>query len=406
MADNKSLTDLLREHAPYDLLANEFKDRVFALNMIDIKKDWKGHGPLRVPFVEAPASSIAFGGYSTNIAPVEAVKGTVSEPNFMTGSIKFNDIDLQIHKGKINEGSFLKMLPTELERHVRYMKTGLSGNLLNGAVLAKATDDGTAGGVLAVDRPDRFVIGQEIQDNADDTWYVIAIDRNAKTVTLSATRGGSAADISSAIVDGENLYLPGAKASSFTSFADILLSATNGGSDTLYGKTKASYTFLNNAQFDGGNSDADSIVGDLYDWTTDIATYHGGAPTKIVMDLGNFATIMKKVEATKGGFNIIPESKKTTMYGYHKIQILGAGGNVLEFCGVKEMDKDKMYIVDPSTFKFHTDQLVRRVVSPDGDEYYTERSGTGYTYISDHVVYGDLVCDNPCGNGAVHSLSL
>ena len=109
-------------------------------------------------------------------------------------------MDLLEHDGKIPESTFLRILPNQVDGMMQYMKMVLSTHLLSGPEFATVTDDtNRATGVMVVDRIDRFTLDQKCSIDDDDSGaldvYVIAINIDTQSVTLSATRGGAFVDL-------------------------------------------------------------------------------------------------------------------------------------------------------------------------------------------------------------------
>ncbi len=167
-------------------------------------------------------------------------------------SLAFNHMDL-MRNGKVNEQSFLQLLPNQIDQFIDRMRETASTNMLGSAYFASLTVTGTAAGVLEVDHVERFTIGQSFVlddgDTGQGTYFVIAVDVNGGTllngsITVSATSGGGAADVST-FSTGQNgrcyhpgVLIAGTVTNRFTSLRDSLLSLANGGTTTLYGKTK------------------------------------------------------------------------------------------------------------------------------------------------------------------------
>ena len=116
MSTTRSFQDMLNEYLPYSLLKEEFVRRDYLMSKVDKKNDWKG-GKLIVPFQGAFASSVSFGSLTAanDISEDDYVRGEISTCPEVWGSLKFNHRDLMEHNGKVNEQSFLKLLPNAIE---------------------------------------------------------------------------------------------------------------------------------------------------------------------------------------------------------------------------------------------------------------------------------------------------
>lgn len=413
MGTTRSFSTMLNEYLPNDLLKEELVKRDFVLSNIEKDDNWSG-GTLVVPFKSAGASSVASGSLtaSNDIAEDAFVRGSLTTQPEFWGSLVFNHRDLMEHD-KVSEQNFLKILPDTVDDFIEYFKGVTSVALLNGAWFAKTTAASTsASGLLVVDRPDRFVIGQKViitaTAPATPSAYVSAINMNTKTITFVTVRGGSTAyDFNvNNVGSGAKLYNDGFQTSSFSSMRDALLSLANGGSTNLYGVAKTSAPYLQAINISGSAVTAVNIVEKCFDAFTQTRLFGKGRPTDIVMSLTNLGYVMKVIEASKGGFNVVPESKKASQYGWTEIQIGSVTNQPLKFVGVQEMDDDIIMLLDWRGWKFYSNGFFRKRKSPDGLEYFETRATTGYQYIVDVCLFGDQVCLRPSYQGIIYSISI
>lgn len=412
MGTVRSFQDMLNEYLTYDLLKEETINKSYLLKKVEKDTGWKG-GTLPVPFKAAGASSLKFGGLtaSNNIAQDKYVRGSVAGYKELWGSLIFNQRDFVEHDGKVNEKSFLKILPGIVEDYSEFMRNNVSINILNGSHICKATANGTSSGTIALDRPDRLEIGQELvfkgTTAAESSAYVSAINMNTLVVTFVTARGGSTvADLSAyTTADSAKVYLPGALSDSFTSLRSSLLSAANGGSSTLYGQTKTAYPYLQSINIDGSAWDATNLLSKIFDAYTDIRRYGKGNPNEVLMSYKNLGTVMKLIESSKGAFKTTPTTKQASLYGWTEIEIIGVKG-VLKVVGIQEIDDDVIMFIDWRALKFHTNgDMFRKVKDPDtGSEYYKIRGEDGYQYIVDMFLFGELILNRPSYCGIAHTV--
>jgi hypothetical protein len=411
MASTRTFNDMLNDHLNYSLLKEEIEKRVLILDRCEKDNDWKG-GTLPVPFKAAQASSIEFGALSssTDIAENKYVRGEISTQPELWGSMVFNHRDFIEHDGKVNEKSFLKLLPEVLEDFMSWVQNAVSVTMLNGSHFAKATADGDASGNLTVDRPDRFEIGQKVSIDDDNstaaTGYVSAININTGVVTFVTARGGATPVDLSGYTTAQNAkcYYVGSQASGFTSLKSSLLSAANGGGSTLYGQTKTAYPFLQAINVSGATISAVNILEKIFDAFITIRKIGKGMPDEVIMSYKHFGSVLKVLESGKGSFNIVAGSKSAAVYGWTTITVGGIGG-VLKLTAVNEMDDDFIAFMDWSACKVHSNGYFRKRVGPDGRSYFEVRNTTGYAYIQDMCFFGDLVLNKPSRCGVLHSIS-
>lgn len=413
MATSRSFQDMLNEYLPYDLLKEELVKRDYFFGKVEKIQGWKGSN-LVVPFKAAGASSIAFGQLTdaSDIAEDKYVRGNVADYKELWGSMKFKHADLMQHDGSIPEKTFLRILPDQVDSFMDLMKNATSVNMLNGSHFAAVTSDATANdGILDVDHPERFEIGQKVvvkSSTAEVTGYVDEIDMLALQVKLVTTRGGATvvdfATDDMLVADGAKCYHPGAVTGAFSSLRDVILPASAGGSASLYGVTKTLYPYLQSVAVSGSTITATNIVDKIFDAYVTIRTFGKGNPNEVIVSYKHLANIMKALESSKGAYHIDQTSTKVMAYGWTEISIGGVKG-ALKIIGVQEMADDFIAFIDWRALQFHSNGLFRKRIAPDGKHYFEQRDTSGYSYIVDMCLFGELVCSRPSYLGAIHSIS-
>lgn len=416
MSTTRTFQAMLNEYLPNDLMREELIKRDWLLSNCEIDDSWKG-GKLVVPFEGAHASSIKFGSLTaqSDVSEFNYQRGSVDDYKEVWGTLKFNHRDLMEHDGKVNEKSFLKILPGQIEQFMGYMKEVVSMSMLNGAHFASVTDaTDAATGILVVDKIDRFVIGQKATlddgDSAQTDVYVIAIDLNTNKVTFSATRGGSAADLSAyTVAQGAKLYhdgvlVAGTVTNAFTSLKQSLLSAANGGTAALYGKTKLAFPYLQAININGSAVTAANILDKLFDGYTAVRQKARGNARIILMSYKHLGSIMKLIEAQKGAFKTTATSTKASEYGWTEITITSVKGE-LTLVGVQEMDDDVIMYLDKSAYKFYSNGMFKKRTAPDGKQYYELRDTSGYSYLLDMCLFGEFVLLAPSKCGIMYGIN-
>ena len=304
-------------------------------------------------------------------------------------------MDLMEHDGKMPESTFLRILPGQVDAFLSNMKQMVSVHLLSGPHFATVTDaTNAATGIMVVDRIDRFVLSQKVSLDDDDSvaasYYVTAINVDAKSVTLSATRGGGAANVSAySVAQAAKFYHPGAQTTGMTSLRSQLLSLANGGSTNLFGVAKTSAPFLQCPNVDGSGINATNILDEIFDaYTERQILAKGGKAPKVVMSYANLGAILKLIEVQKGAFNVIPNSRKSSHYGWTEIEVGSVSQHALTLVGVQEMNDSEILMLDLDSLTFFSNGMFKRRKAPDGKEYFESRATTGYTYILDHCLFG------------------
>jgi len=403
---------MLNEYLTYDLLKEELVKKSYLLNKIEKDDGWKG-GTLPVPFKAAGASSLKFGSLtaSNNITQDRFVRGSVATYKEVWGSMIFNQRDLVEQDGKVNEKSFLKLLPQVIEDFTETMRDNVSINVLNGSHVATLTVNGTALGVAVLDRPDRLMLGQAVEFGgtvaATQEFYVSGINMNTLAVSFVTTMGGATpADLTPyTTADVARVYIPGAKANSFVSLRESLLSAANGGTAALYGQTKTLFPYLQSINISGATVTAANLLSQIFDAYTVTRRFGKGNPNEALMSYKNLATVMKLIELSKGAFKTTPTTDKAELYGWTSIDVVGVKGR-LTIVGIQEIDDDVIMFIDWRALKFHSNGMFRKVKHPEsGNEYYVIRGENGYQYIMDMYLFGEFVLNRPSYCGIMHGIN-
>jgi hypothetical protein len=407
---------MLNDYLPNRLLREELIKRDYVLSQVDMDDNWKG-GTLKVPFKGAGATSVKFGGLTaaSDISTAVFVKGTITGYTECWGSLIFEQRDLMEHDGKIPESTFLRVLPDIIEDFMEYMKQVISVQLVGKSEFATVSDaTNAATGIMIVDHIDRFQIGQKCilddNDSATVAVYVIAIDVNVSSVTLSATRGGSALDVSAyTVAQAAKFYhdgvWDGSTLTTFTSLRKVFLSLANGGDTNVHGLSKLAYPYLQAVNVSGSTITATNILDKIFDAYTTISIKAKGSAKEVLMSFKHLGSVMKIIEVQKGAFKVSPGSVKASEYGWTEIEITSVTGRTLKFVGIQEMDDDVILFVDWKTMTFRTNGGIRKRKSPNGLEYFEIRNVTGYQYVIDSCLFGELEVRKPGQNGIIFGIS-
>ena len=157
---------------------------------------------------------------------------------------------------------------------------------------------------------------------------------------------------------------------------------------------------------DGSSITASNVLDNVFDgYTERMVRGKGGKAPEVLMSFKNFGSVLKEIETSKGSFNVVPMSRKTNQYGWATIEVGSVSGDTLTIVGIQEMPDSEIMYLDWDSVTFYTNGLFRRRRAPDGKEFYETRATSGYAYILDHCVFGDLVCTAPWKNAVIHSIS-
>lgn len=417
---------MLNEYLAIDLLKLEMKKQDYFMSKVEMNEGAKG-GTVPVPFEGQYASSVEFGQLAddTDISKYKYVRGTLAPTVEAWGSIIFNHRDLMEHDGKINEKSFLKILPGQITDFVNTFRNALSVNCLNGSSFARLTVDGTNVGVIEVDRVERFTLDQKVvlidNNTVAATYYVLSVDVNAGTlfrgqVVLSASRGGAPADVTAyTVAQSAKVYHPGAATASFTSIKSQLLSLANGGPATIFGQTKTAYPYLQAVQIDGSAVSATNILSKIFNGAARRQQLgRGSGDMEIICSYKHMGSILALLEVgggtpgtgfpAKGAYNVVAGSRKVSAYGWQEVTVGSPNGDVLRIVAVLDMDDDWIWYADWASVEMFTNGGLQRRTAPDGLQYYQKRATTGFVYILDHVLIGDVAVKAPWKQGIMFNI--
>lgn len=417
MSTTATFSTMLNQYLPNELFGEELVKRDWLLTNVEKDQSWKG-GDVIVPFIGAGASSVAYGALSASndVAEDQFVRGTLAGPGVeVWGTMIFNHMDLIEHNGKMPESTFLRILPDRVDAFMQYVKEVVSVGLLVGGSFAKVIDaTSAASGILDVDHIDRFRIGQKAALDDDDSSptnvYVTAIAVNTTVagstgkITVSATRGGAALDVSAySVAQNAKFYHPGSQASSFNSIRGTLLSLANGGDTNVHGVAKTAWPILQAVNISGASIAATNILDKIFDAYTEVRRRGKGNADKIVVSYKHLGSIMKLIEVQKGAYKVSVNSTKASIYGWTEIDITSVRGP-LTIVGVQEMDDDVIFYLDLSQITFRTNGFFQKRRNPDGREFYEVRNTTGYQYLVDLLCMGNMEFRAPGHCGVLYSI--
>ena len=264
--------------------------------------------------------------------------------------------------------------------------------------------------MIVVDHIDRFQLGQKLEVDDDNSAslvvYVIAISIDGSSITVSASRGGAAVDVSAyTTLQNAKCYHPGVLTNgSFNSIRASLLSLANGGSATIHGQTKTAYPILQAVNISGASWTATNILDKLFDSFTTMRQKAKGKADTVVMSFKHLGNIMKLLESQKGSY-LVTKSASASLYGWTEIGITNVTGQGLSIVGIIEQDDDVIFFLDKSSMVFRTRGGFKKRMGPNGNEYFEVRNTTGFVYLIDNCLFGELEVNKPGHNGIVYGIS-
>lgn len=411
MATNRDFNAMLNEYLPNKLLREELAKKLWIYNMAEKDESWLS-GTIIHPFKATTASSVVLGSLaaSNDIGKSKFTRGEITNQPEAWGSILLEERDLMEH-GKLSEQNLLKILPEEINDLIDYFKNVVGLSMLNGPQVAKATGNGDASGNVTFDRCERFVEGQKVvldDDNSATTEvYVNTINLDTGVVNFVTTRFGATSPDLSAYTTAQNAkaYFEGAETSGnrFSNLKDMLLSAANGGSANIYGVSKLASRFTQAINESGASITSSNILTKLYDFAVKMKNRGSPGASKYVMSYKHWGSIMKILEQDKGPFRKASDAK-SDQFSWSEVSIGGPQGN-LDIVAIQEIDDDFIAAIDPKAVKIYSNGGFKKRQDPQGNMYHTIRNTTGYQYIVDVCFFGDLVLERPNRCGILHTIS-
>jgi hypothetical protein len=406
-ATTESFNAILKRYTPFALHMEMLKRHNWFIEWVPKKTDWYG-GTMEIPFEAAQAANFSWGALSAanDLGEDNFLMGTLSNSDLkeLWGTMKIHNKDLRRHNGDMKR-SYLQILPQRLTRFTQLMSQMVSISYFGDGSIDSATVDGTSGGIITVNYPHRFNIGQKVvvdDDNSSSaTGYIVAIDINTKQLHIQDARtGGSDVDLSGyTVAQNAKVYNPG-QADIPVALKDILLSAANGGSTNYFGYAKATYPALQAKNIDGSSFTQATLLDDLYGAYYEVLDQGKGSLDKtMVMPLKFMQYISSGLENNKRY-----EAKQTKVgYGMREVEIYGPDG-MAKFVAIRDIDPTLCFILDKKGMSLCGNSFFKRDVDANGNEFYVTRDTTGKVNIVDTCFEGALVVQAPSHQGVVHSI--
>jgi hypothetical protein len=341
------------------------------------------------------------------------LRGVKGDHKEFWSSMKFLHKDISIND-VVNEQSFLKILPGQLEQHLEEAANIMGQNLLVGKAVEKLAANGTVGGIATVVNPERYQLHQKVQFLstvvvAPITGFIKTIDVNSGQLFIVTTYDGAiAVDLSTLLVaDAAKIYLDSQATDGFTSVLDYLLPASAGGLASIYGIAKGNLKQLQAIAQDGSAFVAADLAKNIFKHYVKTRKVGSGKPDQLLMSYNNYAALVNQIEQDKKAYNVIAMNPKMEQFAWDSITIGGmmAGGKPVTAVALQEMNDSEIIAFDKSTWKMCSNGGYQKHKDANGNEFYTVR-GNGYEYIVDSFIFGDLCGTSFDKNGVIYGLNI
>lgn len=399
MATTQAYNNMLKRFLDQEMLTSEFAKENYIYKKMTKDLSWNG-GIYEVPTEDGAAGSIAAGQLvdSADISMGKNSLGTIARDKEIWGAIKVNEADLSRHtSGKV---SYIEtILPDKVEKMIDRQKDQFITQVLTNGSLALVTANGTVGGVITVDKPELFTIGQLIEvfnGTIATKAFIKAININTGVLNLVTTNGGSTAvDVSAHTVALKSkIRIFGSNNEKMISLFDAVFPTSLGGTDVLYTLNKvdtpalqATFQDLTAAGAGAGAMTAANLLDKILAFAYLLKRQGRQKNQEFLVSYGVFKNLAIKLEAN--GRRYVVKDREAG-YGFESVTFIGPEGDV-KVTALKRLNDTEIYAVDWSGVKFAGSAMFETVKSPDGNRFYVERAATGYGYITDVKLAGEMV---------------
>jgi hypothetical protein len=383
---------LLKRYLKEEIIENEMKEKSYIWKNVTKENDWYG-GVLEIPVQGNGLNTIQMGSLAalTDIAEYQGAIGTVAAHKEMTMSAIFREGDLSREVNK--EATYIDKISGMIESLSKKSAEQIGANFVRGAgILSVASANGAVGGTITVPNPEYFEPGMKVSvidnDTAKVDGYVRLVDINTGVLTIyNARTGGAVVDLSAyTVAQAARVVVVGSGTEAFLDLKTACLSLANGGADTLYGLSKASYIPLQSFQTSGAAFAASTVLDDLLGAFYKCRKLGRGDQTEIWVSYGIFKNIAKKLEQARH----YQVEVKSAGYGFSSVSLVGNEGAV-KIVALREMPDDVAYLVDMSGIKWKGMALKKKLYGENNQEYFVDRQTTGVSFVTDMCLRGDFV---------------
>ncbi len=408
-AATDELTPLLRHYEPHKLIRENLKDKNYFWNKIKKDMGWKDGVPYYIPWmIDEGASDFEIGGLidEDKLGSGAGIKAVESKHAFISGAMKFLQRDLK--RFSTLKQSFLKVLPERVNQFTKRFSKILNQLVLAGGCLGAFKADGTAGGLVTVLKPREFTIGQRLiivsDSQADIEGYVAQIDVNNKQLLFKNGREvtSTALDLSLyTVADNAKIMLAGYETSEAPyTLVDHIFPAALGGLDTIHGIEKMKSPLLQAQLINASSWTSSTIMSDIYDMYFDIKEQDSVEKAELLCNYNLFKTIVKAAEKSKQFSN----GETKVGIGYSSVEIIGPEGNMTITAIHGLIGMNKAFIIDWDAFIFAGDELFEQVKDMDANLYTKYRKKTGFEYVTDYQLSGNLICTKASTCCGIHDI--
>lgn len=381
---------LANQYLPYsNLMMDSVRKKTYFLDFC--KKDDKCvNGQIINPILGSDVSNVRVGGYmnTSNLQDEEMLRGEITNFGMVSLRLLFSRKDLRVADKGDYKKSYLRIIPEMVNRGVENMKEKLSLGLITGGALDVSTAAGTNSGVIKVNDPTRFKRGEKYtfkDSNSFEENFVIATSLKDKTITVSASKGGTAKNVT-ALASGTVIYIPGVLTSSTDTtnkfpmgiLPQVLPSGVTAGGATgsanLWGQPKSTYAVLQTPSVDWstlftGNTTFANLGRRAHRALTDVISLGIPTPKTFIAGPRTYSSIVTAFQESNlaRGQNM-SNWKKAKGYGYRAIDIGNVIGHDSTLMAVTEAPEGILLGLDGDSWTCYSQGGLQRVEGPGLDK--------------------------------------
>lgn len=386
------------------------KDLVYANNafLALVRKDTGFEGEdMKVPLQYGNPQ-----GRGTSVAKAKQNKTPGKYKSFMLERRKdFGIASIQnevIKASASNSGAFVRIAKREVDGALKNLVNTLAGDLFRSGTGSRGRIGVITSGVITLSDPNevtQFEVDMTLQANATDggtprasLGYVVGVDRDASTVTVSATRNGGAGTPSGWLPNDYLLVEGDADGDGkISGLAAWIPQIAPVGADNFFGVNRtADVTRLAGIRYNG----ASLPIEEALTKAVARAAREGGMPRHCLTNFTSWAALEASL-SSKVQYVDIEGKGEAAGIGFRAIRINGPAGPI-DVIADRNCPGQKAYLLDMNTWCFHSLDKAPHIANDDGLTMLREGDDDACEIRVRY--YGNLACDAP-GYNAVVSLS-
>jgi hypothetical protein len=301
-----------------------------------------------------------------------------------------------------NAGAFMKAMKLSVDAAFRDIRNQIAGDLYRSGTGSRGQISGSVStGVVTLSNPNdvvAFDVGMVLQATQTDggtleagTGYVIAVNRQSGTVTVSATAQGGAAGTPSGWSSGDYLVQKGDLNACLSGLPAWLPSTAPTSSDNFYGVNRSVDSRLYGVYYNGASQ---SIIDALIDGTNAV-NREGGRPDYCFMNYASYSELLKELGG-KVQYISLPGPANITFKG---VEIATSKG-MLKVVPDMDCTAETAFLLQMDTWGLYSAKAAPHIVT-EGDNLNWLRTNDADAVQMRLAAYLNVGCSAPGWNGRV-----